>query len=146
MNKCMICKNDSCNCYADVGLLLIRLMLAAVFIYHGWAKAGNIEGTLGFFTQIGLGNITLVYLAAYGELIGGILLALGLGVRYAAPVLMIIMAVAIQTVHLTKGFNIMAGGYEYALTLLVVSAAISMLGAGKYSIDANVKKELNIKK
>jgi putative oxidoreductase len=146
MKNCLVCKNEDCACYKDLGILLIRLVLGAVFIYHGWAKVGNIDGTLAFFTQIGLGNLTLVYLAAYGELIGGILLVLGLWTRYVTPVLVIIMAVAIQTVHLKAGFNIMQGGYEYALTLLVVSAGLGMIGAGKYSVDANMGKKISGKK
>lgn len=146
MKNCLVCKNEDCACYKDLGILLIRLVLGAVFIYHGWAKVGNIDGTLAFFTQIGLGNILLVYLAGYGELLGGILLVLGLWTRYISPVLVIIMAVAIQTVHLKNGFNIMQGGYEYALTLLIVSAAIGMIGAGAYSVDANLSKKILDKK
>jgi putative oxidoreductase len=140
----MLCKGDDCDCYKDVGLLLLRLILGAVFIYHGWAKVSNVEGTLGFFTQIGLGSTALVYLAAYGELLGGILMLLGLWTRFVAPVLVIIMAVAIQTVHISKGFNIMSGGYEYALTLLVISAAVGMLGAGKYSVDSQMHKKMQM--
>jgi putative oxidoreductase len=136
-----MCKTSGCSCLSDIGLLLIRLMLAAVFIYHGWGKVADIAATTSFFSAIGLGSPFLVYAAAYGELIGGILIGLGAFTRYVSPVLVVIMAVAIQTVHLSKGFNIMQGGYEYALTLLIVSAAIGMLGAGKYSVDANLPKK-----
>lgn len=139
---CLLCKKDSCSCLKDTGLLLLRLVLAVVFIYHGWAKVTNIDGTLGFFTQIGLGNIVLVYLAGYGEFIGGILVGIGLLTRYASLVLVAISAVAIATVHLSKGFGAMGGGYEYELTLLVVSAAVGLMGAGKYSVDAKMKKVL----
>ena len=139
---CLLCKKDSCSCLKDTGLLLLRLVLAVVFIYHGWAKITNIDGTLGFFTQIGLGNIVLVYLAGYGEFIGGILMGTGLLTRYASLVLMAIPAVAIATVHISKGFDIMGGGYEYVLTLLVVSAAVGLMGAGKYSLDAKMKEAL----
>ncbi len=135
---------DSSSDLKDVALLLLRLMLAAVFIYHGWAKITNIEGTLGFFSQIGLGNIVLVYLAGYGEFIGGILIGLGLFTRYAAFLLMIISAVAIATVHLSKGFGLMGGGYEYVLTLLVVSAAIGLMGAGMYSLEAKMQKKHSV--
>ena len=124
----------------DLGILLLRVIVGVVFVYHGWAKVSNIDGTLAFFSQIGLGSSLLVYAAAYGEFVGGILILLGAFVRYVSPILVIIMAVAIQTVHLSKGFNIMQGGYEYALTLLVVSASLGMLGAGKYSVDSEMSK------
>ena len=139
---CALCKTSSCSCLKDTGLLLLRLVLAVVFIYHGWAKITNIDATLGFFSQIGLGNIVLVYLAGYGEFIGGILMGLGLLTRYASLVLVAISAVAIGTVHISKGFGIMGGGYEYVLTLLVVSAAVGMMGAGRYSLDAKMRKNL----
>ena len=112
---CLLCNKDSCSCLKDTGLLLLRLVLAVVFIYHGWAKVTNIDGTLGFFTQIGLGNIVLVYLAGYGEFIGGILVGIGLLTRYASLVLVAISAVAIATVHLSKGFGAMGGGTSMSL-------------------------------
>ena len=119
----------------------MRLMVGVVFIYHGFAKVSDISSTAGFFSQIGLTHPLLPYLAGYGELLGGIFMILGLWLRYTSVVLVIIMAVAIETVHIHNGFNIMKGGYEYALTLLVTSLAIGMIGAGKYSIGYYLKKE-----
>ena len=143
MDKCLFCKDGVCDksCMQDLGLLMLRLIIGAVFIYHGFAKVSNIEGTLSFFSTIGLGNIMLVYLAAYGEFIGGIMLILGICTRYIAIMLAIIAAVALYSVHLQAGFNIMKGGYEYALTLMVVSLAISLMGSGKYSILSLIKSE-----
>jgi putative oxidoreductase len=143
MDKCLVCKDNMCggSCCKDFGLLMLRLIIGAVFIYHGFAKVSNIEGTLGFFSTIGLGNIVLVYLAAYGEFVGGIMLVLGIFTRYTALLLAFIAAVAIYAVHFKAGFNIMKGGYEYALTLMVVSLAISMIGSGKYSLLNLIKKE-----
>jgi uncharacterized membrane protein YphA (DoxX/SURF4 family) len=63
----MLCKSENCSCARDLGLLLLRLMIGIVFIYHGWSKVSNIAGTQQYFSTIGLGNIALVYLAAYGE-------------------------------------------------------------------------------
>ena len=142
MNKCMLCKSENCSgCARDLALLLLRLVLGVVFIYHGWAKITNIEATLGFFSSIGLGNVGLVYLAAYGEFIGGVLMILGLWVSYAAVLLSIISLTALLTVHISKGFGIMGGGYEYILTLLVLSISIGLMGAGKYS--AMMHKEMS---
>ena len=137
----MMCKGENCGCGRNLGLLLLRLVLGVVFIYHGWGKITNIGGTQAFFSSIGLGNIALVYLAAYGEFIGGILMILGMWTCYAGIVLAIISLVALLTVHLPKGFNIMQGGYEYILTLLVLSVSVAMMGAGKYSVRGMSKMQ-----
>jgi uncharacterized membrane protein YphA (DoxX/SURF4 family) len=41
---------------------------------------------------------------------------------------------AIFLVHLPHGFNISAGGAEYALTQLLVATAMLITGAGAYSL------------
>lgn len=56
--------------------------------------------------------------------------------RPAALVTAVVSLVALYRVHWAKGFFITAGGYEYALTLLVVSLALLIDGAGRLSLDA----------
>ncbi len=124
----------------SAGILLIRVALAAAFIFHGWAKVANMEGTIGFFASIGIGTF-FTYVAAYTELLGGIALLLGVFVRYAGVLLAITMAVAICVVHWKSGFNIMQGGYEYAFTLMMASLAMVAMGAGKYSVAHHLKKK-----
>ena len=112
--------------------LPIRLMLAAIFIYHGFGKVTRIEGTIGFFTKMGLEPaVPLAYLAAYGELIGGILIGLGLFTRLAALNCVVIILVAIFTVHVSQGFK----GMEFQLLILASSLQLLMTGSGKVSID-----------
>ncbi|WP_035476213.1 DoxX family protein [Aliagarivorans taiwanensis] len=115
--------------------LLIRLMLGAIFVFHGWGKVTGIEGTIGFFQKIGLEPATLLaYLAAYGEVIGGILIAAGLATRLAALNCAVIMLVAIVNVHLGQGFK----GMEFQLLILVASLQLLITGAGRWSLDALV--------
>jgi putative oxidoreductase len=45
------------------------------------------------------------------------------------------MVVAIATVHLSKGFWVTKGGFEYNLTLIAASAALAITGPGPYSLD-----------
>ncbi len=113
----------------DIGLLLIRIALALVFIYHGWDKVMNIEAKIGFFESIGL-NLLWLYVVAYVELLGGILMLLGVRVREVAILFAITMIVAIWKVHMNDGFK----GMEFQLTLLLTSLAILFTGAGKYSL------------
>ena len=46
------------------------------------------------------------------------------------------MSGALFFVHLAAGFSASKGGYEYVLTLAAVAAALTLTGAGKFSIDA----------
>lgn len=116
----------------DLALLFVRVGLASVFIYHGWMKISGMEGTVGFFASLGLGSFW-AYLVAWVELLGGILMLVGVKVREMGVLFAIIMLVAIYTVHWKNGFNVMNGGYEFQFTLLLSSLAMVFAGAGKYA-------------
>ena len=60
------------------GALILRIALALVFITEGWSKVGNIGGTEHFFVMIGLTAHFWTYLVTYTELVGGILILLGI--------------------------------------------------------------------
>lgn len=113
--------------HPSVGILIIRIALGVVFVAHGWAKFANMEGTLGFFASIGLGAIA-TYLISTIELVGGILMILGIFTRYVGILFAFIMAGAIATVKGRLGFF---GGYEYELVLLLVSLGMVFLGGGR---------------
>lgn len=114
----------------DVGLLLLRVALAATFIAHGWAKFQNLEGTTAFFAGLGLAAF-FVYLVAVVELLGGLALLLGLFTDVAGIALAINMAFAIILVKLSAGF---LGGFEFELVLLLAALGIAFAGPGKYAI------------
>lgn len=120
--------------YKGYALMLLRIVLAFVFLYHGWAKVGDMTGTVGFFASIGLSPFW-TYVAAYVEVIVGVMLLIGWNTRIAATVGGIIMLVAIYKVHWSHGYNSMAGGYEYQLLLLTNLVYLFVVGAGRYSID-----------
>lgn len=124
--------------------LALRVVTGFVFLYHGHAKifgAGGIEGVIGFFTQVGIPLPGLMApLVSYGEFLGGIALILGLFTHWIAKLNVLIMLGAIFFVHLAKGYNVMEGGYEYQLLLLIVNLFIASTGAGIYSLDAKRMK------
>lgn len=121
----------------DVGILVLRLALGAVFMYHGYDKLQNMEGVIGFFGTLGFGP-ELAYLVALAELLGGIAFVVGAFVRYAGIVLAVVAVVALLKVHLPNGFVVTGGGYEFILVLLAGCVALVCLGAGRYAIGKNL--------
>jgi len=124
----------------DRGLLLIRLALGLVFTLHGWMKLTvlGVTGTAGFLGQLGvpLPGVNAVVLIAL-ELVGGLMLALGAGTRVVGALLAFSMFVATVAAHGANGFYL-PSGYEFTLTLTMVTLAIVLTGAGRYSLDARL--------
>ncbi len=121
----------------DIALLLIRVGLAAVFIAHGWDKLNNMDGTVGFFSSIGL-SAFWAYLIAYIELLGGVSMLLGVFTGWSGILLAMTMVGAIALVKISKGF---LGGFEFDLMLFLAALAISFAGSGKYTLMKVFKKE-----
>ena len=117
-----------------VGLLLLRLALAAIFITHGYPKLTHADAALrAAFIEHGL-PAYFVYVAGTIEVFGGALLALGLFTRVAALLLAIEMAVAIWKVHSGGGF-LALHNYEFPLALGTACFALATVGAGLISLD-----------
>lgn len=124
----------------DTGLLIIRLALAAVFMYHGAQKlfgafgGPGISGFAGFLTNLGVPLPTLsAVLAGSAEFFGGLVLLIGTGTRIAAIPMAFTMLIAVTMVH-NKAFSAAAGGMEYALTLGLILVALIFTGPGRFTL------------
>ncbi len=130
----------------DTGFLILRVFAGIAIAGHGAQKA------LGWFGGPGLerwkGNVEKMgmrphgfwaHAAAWGELVGGACLAVGFLTGIAAGILVMDMIVAIWKVHWMKGFWVSGGGYEYALTNLVVYGVFGLAGPGLYSLDSPLR-------
>jgi putative oxidoreductase len=122
----------------------IRLALAAVFIFHGSQKVLGTFGGPGINTFVHQGAAPFSFMrpawlwwgaAAFGELLGGIMVLLGLLTRVGAFLLAFTMVVAISAFLWPAGFDITKGGYEFAMALLAMSLALLISGGGMASID-----------
>ncbi len=128
-----------------IGLLLLRLFAGLQLAAHGtqklagWFGGFGIDGVGNFFQQLGLrpGKFMAV-LAGLGELVGGLMLALGLLSPLAAAIVIAVMLTATTTVHLGKGFFAERGGFELPLLIAAVAASIGFAGAGAFSLDAAI--------
>lgn len=128
---------------AATGLLLLRSVAGAIMIVHGWQKffVDGISGVSAFFGMVGipLAGVSAVAVATI-ELVGGLLLVAGLGTRIVGALYAATMIGAIVFVHAANGFLAAAGGYEFVLLLAAVGAALALTGAGRFSVDALIKR------
>ena len=119
----------------SIGLVALRVAVAAVFINHGRQKlfVYGFAGVTGAFTQMGVPFPGIMGpFVGLLEFFGGIALLIGLLTRPLALAFAIDMLVAILLVQLKKGFS----GYELEFLLLGSSVALLLTGAGRFSVDA----------
>ena len=112
------------------GALILRIALGMLFICEGWTKLNGIGDTEHFFMTIGLSS-GWVYLVAYTEFIGGILILLGLLTKPVCVALAIVMAVVVFGVP-SHGGPFWGHSFEFFLLLTLLSLYIG--GPGKYSL------------
>lgn len=124
-------------------LLFLRLVLAYTFWEAGTRKFEDIPSIAGWFENLNIPAPMLnAYLATYTEIIGAILLLLGLGTRLISIPLIITMLVAIKTVHWENGFASGDNGYEIPLYFILMLIVVLTFGAGKISADYFIKKKI----
>ena len=130
---------DSNGGYAS---LILRVPVGLTLAAHGaqklfgWFGGYGLEGTGQWMASLGLEPGYLMALMAGGaEFFGGLALVLGLLTRPAALVTAFAMLIAIFAVHIGNGLFMANNGYEFALTLFVVTLALAIQGAGRFSLD-----------
>ncbi|MDQ7041988.1 MAG: DoxX family protein, partial [Sulfurimonas sp.] len=97
----------------SVSLLLVRLILAYSFFEPAKMKWNDIGAIAQWFEYMGIPLPTLnAYMAAGTEALGVVLLTLGLFTRLISVPLIIVMIVAIVTVHGVNGFAMVQAGSE----------------------------------
>jgi putative oxidoreductase len=131
--------------YQDLGLLILRLGLGAMFLYHGAPKLfGGVEtwvkvGAAMKFVGLGFAPAFWGFMAAFAEFVGGLLLMTGLFFRPALLLLIVTMAVAVSMKFAT-GAGLF--GASQALEDGIVFVSLLFIGPGKYSLDRKLGEKL----
>jgi putative oxidoreductase len=129
----------------DVAALILRLMLASIFIAQGILKIVKYEGGTSWYSSDESIAPALQAAIAWAELALGIALALGLATRVASLGLIVLMIGAIYKVTWKLDFTSAAAnprglivhevGYEYNYAIIAMCASLVILGAGVLSLD-----------
>ena len=118
-------------------LSLLRVITALLFMEHGLMKLAHFPAA-----QPGAPDPLPPLLLAAGwlEIIGGVLLTIGLFTRPVAFVVSGQMAVAYFMAHGSKGFWPALNGGEAAILFCFVFLYLVFQGPGEWSVDAQVRK------
>lgn len=113
----------------NVGLLIIRIAVGAIFLAHGIMKLKAMDQTIAMFHSMGLHEV-FAWIVAFVETLGGAMMILGIFTSVVGVLLAIVMLVAMIKVHLPMG--IMKAEFPFAL--FAATLGLSMTGAGKYGM------------
>jgi putative oxidoreductase len=134
----------------DIALLAGRIGLAWVFVYHGAATLFGAFGGTGIHPRaVYFAHVAHLHPGTFFAVLGGIIecfggAAVGLGIfgRIAALGLVGDMVIAMITVTFRNGIigNSSGSGYELNVALAALALVIAILGTGRFSLDAVVRK------
>ena len=120
----------------DIGKLVLRVSAGALILLHGISKLQNgIDGIIGMLGSLGLPPF-LAYGVYFGEVVGPLLVIIGLFTRIGALLMVGNMLAAFGLAHTQELFSLgQMGGWALELQgmFLFGSIAILLLGAGRFS-------------
>ena len=98
----------------DLALLILRVVLGIIMVYHGWPKLTDLGGTIGGFTSMGIpAPAVAAIFATIAEVVGGLLMLVGAFTDIAGLLFALDMLGAITFVHAKNGFSVAEGGVEW---------------------------------
>ncbi len=120
----------------SISLLFARLIVAYGFYGPAMMKWSDIDSVASWFGTLGIPFPTLnAYMAASTEMAGVVLLTLGFLIRLISIPLIVVMLVAIFTVHIHNGFSCGNNGFEIPVYYMLFLLIFITTGAGRFSLD-----------
>jgi uncharacterized membrane protein YphA (DoxX/SURF4 family) len=151
---------------ANLVSLILRVVLAVIFLFHGLDKIVRHDGGTTWVNamyarmpaqpsakpeadraQIELIPESMTFLGtqlavSWGEFLGGLALLAGMLTRLASLGLILIQIGAVVLVTAPRGFALdVGGGSEYNLALIAMCLSLVVLGAGSWSVDAQLLEQ-----
>ena len=128
----------------NAALLILRIGSGIAFLYHGSAILFGAFGGPGpqRFSNFTHMPLVVAYLVGLAQVAGGLAIITGVLFRVGAVCVAIVMLGAIFMVHLPHGFDVSKGGFEYALTLLLIAIALLFTGPGAYSLNPSLPESI----
>lgn len=123
--------------------LLARVAIGIAFILTGLGKLKGLDGVIAYFGELGIPAPQIMAPFVAGtELVGGIMLVLGLGTRIAALALATTMVVATLTAVWPK-LEDKAGIFAaIEIAYLVIFVWLAVAGPGPASLDHILRKSI----
>ncbi|MDR1808154.1 MAG: DoxX family protein [Propionibacteriaceae bacterium] len=118
-------------------LFLARVGFGALMFLHGWHRITQGSGEyVPALTAVGLPYPTVFFWGTVAlELGGGVLLACGVLTRLVAAAFVAEFVMTILWLHWWNGWDVMAGGFEYAGILALLALVFVAFGGGIVAVD-----------
>jgi putative oxidoreductase len=125
----------------ELATFVLRVALGIMYLAHSLVlklSTYGLGGTAAFFIGVGLPG-WLAYVTFAAEVVGGVLLILGVQTRWVVLALSPALFGAIIWVHAGNGWVFTApnGGWEYPAFLIVASVVQFLLGDGAYALGSS---------
>jgi putative oxidoreductase len=150
----MLVRTQTTSPFTDELLIVVRIVLAWIFLYYGAGKLfGAFNGPGLHATALFFSNTAHLHPGGFFAVLGGVIefggavaLIFGLGARLAGLALVGDMIMAMITVTWTNGINSesLTPGYELNLALAALALVVVVVGAGRFSVDALLDRHLAV--
>lgn len=149
-----VCRVRPSTLSADLGRLAARLGLAWIFVYYGAGKLfGAFNGPGIHRTSLYMSEVAHLHPGGFFAVLGGLVefgsavaMALGLFARLAGLALVGDMVMAMITVTWATGLDNVTNppGYQLNVALALLALVVTLLGAGRFSLDAAISRRLAV--
>jgi putative oxidoreductase len=129
--------DNKTSSYQDIALLIARVLVGALFIIAAYNKFKGYDGTIAYFTRLGVPAPSIVApLAELFEVVAGVLLIIGYQTRVVALALGAFVLVATLFAHTNFADGNQLNHFLKNAAIVGGCLALFVTGAGAHSLDA----------